>query len=270
MSYHDKTCPVVSQNLTVTGGTDSTLTVADTSGFFTNEKCMLTGNGLSVELIIAEVESSTVLRMAQYQYAPLGTVPSRINSGLDLSAYTVAGGAALTSIKGQPKPVLDAGSTPYYEHQPDPVSAKRVMLVDQQGNYANIANISVTINASDTVSVSVLNASLTVSPVLTASNFQYAKIANATLTAANVNITNTIQIMSLSRNTKVIQCFNSLNAGASLTLNGVETYNLEVGDSFSVDAGSDGLYWAQSTTIGIFYNAGVTATTGSLRLVCQG
>lgn len=258
MSHHDKTVPYVSQNLTTTGGTDGTLTVASTAGFYTNQEAMLSGNGASIALIVLDVASTTVLRMGQAVFAPFNSQPSRINSGIDLSAYTVAGGAAITAA-AQPKPDVDAGNVEYFTFEPDPVSARRVMLVDQQGNYTSLGNISVS-----------LPASLTTSQTYSSASFQYAKATNAQITAGNSNQTQGFPLVTLARNTKIIQVFNSLNVGASLALGGVETYNLEVGDSFSVDAGSDGLYWASGTAITVFYNAGVTATSGTIRFVGQG
>lgn len=258
--HTDKTVPIVTQNLTQTGGTDGTLTVASTTGFFTNQLATLSGNGQSIELVVLDVESTNVLRMGQYFYPPFNSQPARTNAGVDLSAYTVAGAAVLRA-GVQKKPDLNADQVPYFTYQPDPTSALRVYMVDPQGNYvAGTGNGSVTI----------LNTSVSVNQTLAAATFQYAKATNTQITAGNSTQTQGFPLVTLARNTKIVQVFNSLNVGASLAFGGVETYNLEPGDSFSVDAGSDGLYWASGTAISVFYNAGITATTGTIRFVGQG
>ena len=257
MAHFDKTVPYVSQNLTQTGGTDSTLTVASTNGFFTNQDCVLTGNGNSITLIVLDVESTTVLRMGQrVTTGQLGTNPSRINSGVDLSAYTVAGGAAITAAI-QKKPGVDAGSIPYYVYEPDPIAANRVFLVDQQGNPANV---SVSINMSDTISFVATG---------TNANFQYARVAASSITSSNSTQTTGFPFVTLARDTKQVILFNSLNQDCSLSFGGVETFRLEAGDSFTVDAASDGLKWASGTVITVFQN-GTPPTTGSIRFTGQG
>lgn len=261
MPHSDKTIKYVTQTLTANGGADGTLTVTSTAGFYTNQIALLTGNGSSTELVVLDVESTTVLRMGQYVYAPFNNQPSRINSGVNLSSFTTAGGAAITAAT-QAKPNLDSNNIPYFVFEPDPVSAYRVMSVDQQGNYVT--------GGGGSSSVTVLNTVVTVSNNSTAANFQYAKVANATLTAGNSTQTQGFPLVTLARNTKIVQIFNTLNAGVSLAFGGVETYNLEIGEAFSVDAGSDGLYWASGTAITAFYNTSSTATTGSLRFVGQG
>ena len=255
---HDKTIPSVSpQTLTLDGGADGTLTIASTSGFFTGQDTLLSGNGSSTKLVVLDVESTTVLRMGAYVYAPFNNKPSRIQAGINLSGFTVAGGANI-SAPTQAKPNTDAGNVIYYVYQPDPVAALRVMTVDQQGSY-------VSGGGGGNSSVTILNPIPT-----TASSFQYAKATNSQITAGNSTQTQGFPLVTLSRNTKIIQVFNSLDAGISLALGGVETYNLETGDSFSVDAGSDGLYWASGTAISVFYNAGITATSGTIRFTGQG
>jgi hypothetical protein len=144
MAHHDKTVPYVSQNLQITGGTDGTVTVASTSGFYTNLDVNLVGNGSSTQLVVLDVEGPTILRLGQrVTTGTLGNNPSRINSGVNLSGYTVAGGAAIFSQDKIKKPDLAADSTPYYAFETDPISANRIILVDQLGTFTG-GNITTT------------------------------------------------------------------------------------------------------------------------------
>lgn len=152
MAHFDKTTPFITQNLSSTGGTDGTLTVPSTVGFFTNQDAILTGNGSSTALIVLDVESPTVLRMGQRVLTgQLGTNPSRINAGIDLSSFTVAGGAAITAAI-QKKPNFAADSAPYYVFETDPISANRVILVDQLGTFTggNVSSTGFNLGATST------------------------------------------------------------------------------------------------------------------------
>lgn len=237
MSHHDKVIDSVYRLLVTNGGADGTITVADTTGFYTNQECNLSGNGSVTNLVVLDILSDTVLRMGVRIPGVVPGQPSRIQSGASLTSFTVAGGANVYA-PSQTKPNLDAGSVEYYSFESDPVSARRVFGVNSQGNPGIASSAAV---------------------------FQFAVISNASLTSGNSTITSGFPIMTFINNLKNLLVFNSFNQTVGLLLNNVEIFRLENGDEFVLDFNALGLHIPATYQLSV-YQLGTPPTTGTMRI----
>ena len=251
MALLEKSWPVVSQALTVNGDVTGILTVASTSGFYSNQLVELKGTALTtLYLKVLEVLSATTLRV--------GAVTAGLTNagGVSCAAFTTAATSTLYA-PSQTKvlPGNDEIVSSTYEAQP--TVAMRVLTVDRQGNY---------IDPSGGTGTTTMNGSVTgaVSVTTTASVFQFVKVGNATITAGNANITTAYPVMTISANVKILTAINSLNQTVGLTFNGVQVQELESAEGFVLDLGSNGKHINVSTTVGI-YNVSATVTTGTIR-----
>ena len=243
------------------GTSSGIVTVASTAGLHTKQQVLISATGQpGLSLEVKEVLSTTTLRVG-----PIGGLTASGQStggagftGTDLSAYTVVSSAAIFA-RQQEK--IDGGSNSVIKdvYEAAPVVALRTMAVDTVGNYV----------APNAVSITVSNVTVTTNIVGTNSVFQYARVAASSITSANSSQTTGVAFVTLARDTKIIQIFNSLNQDISLSFGGTETYRLEPGESFSVDAFTNSLLWANGTVITVFQN-GTPPTTGSIRFVGQG
>jgi len=249
MSLLERNWPAVSQVLTVNGDATGILTVASTSGFYSNQLVALKGNSLTtLYLKVLEVLSATTLRVGS-RTADLGG-----HGGNSCAAFTTAAASSLAA-PSQIKvlPGNDEIVSATYEAQP--TTAMRVITVDRQGNY---------IDPSGAGSGLVTTINGSVSATTTASTFQYVKVANTTITAANANITTAFLVMSLSANTKILTVINTLNQTVGLTLNDVQFQELESSEGFTLDLGSNGKHINAALTVGIFC-VSTTSTAGTIR-----
>ncbi len=244
MALLERFWPAVSQALTINGDVTGILTVASTSGYYSQQLVELSGTALTtVPAKVLEVLSSTTLRVG-LRTADLD------GAGITCVAFTTAASSKITAARQQKVfPGNDEVTNATYEAQPS--SAIRVLTVDRQGNYVDSSG-----GASGTV--------VTVSATTSAATFQFVKVTSASITTANANITTAFLVMSVSANTKILTAINSLNQPVGLTLNRVQFQELEAGEGFVLDLGANGRQINASLTIGI-YNISVSTSSGTIR-----
>lgn len=250
MSFYENSWPQVGPvAFTADGSTNGYITIASTFGFYAGQQVSITSSGkASAPYEVKEVLSATQLRVGlSTQNTPSTAPPFNYNlpggdgPAVDVSGYTLAQGSTIFAPK-QPRVLKDNALSLAYLGEP--VVALRVVNVDGTGN---------------------VGSAIAGSP----STFQYARVSQASITSSNANAGTAFPIMTLTRNTKIFEVLNSLNQDCSITLNGVETFRLEAGDKFLLDVGSDGLYMAAGTVVGIYQN-GTPPTTGSIRITAIG
>jgi hypothetical protein len=249
--------PTVTSNLSATGGSDGRLSLTSTYGFYVRQKVTLSSGASSITGEVKEVLSSTVLRMGPDN----GIIPG---AGLNLSAF-LAGGTLTAQY--QQIQFHGNGNVPQIVYENEPTKALRVITVDPVGNYIDPSGSSTPISVTVTgLSVTVSNASLTI--VVTASTgaaFQFTKVAAATITAGNASITQAFSAATVSATARIFAVLSSLDQAVGISVNGVQISELNQGESFGYDLGSNGRVLNSSSTIGL-WNISATSVTGSVRL----
>lgn len=92
---------------------------------------------------------------------------------------------------------------------------------------------------------------------------QYARLAFGSVTGTNLATCNTL--ITLTSDHYMTLLINSLNADISIAYNGVETFRLESGESFSMDLKNHNLKLGSTKTLCIWAN-GAAPTSGSMRV----
>ena len=233
---------VTSLTLSQNASNAGVVSVPSTVGFYKDQIVNLSGSGLNTaNYVVSQILSQTQLVLANNYNNVTG-----VASLPDLSGYTTT---ALSQIAAnqQPKNI----KTPWQDvlpasYEAEPTVALRVVQVDQYGNYDGADG-------------------LPVSP-------QYVRVAAASITTSNSSNTTALQVMSLSRNIKVLTIMSDLNQDCSITYNGNEYLrmsNTATQYILTFELGVNGLYYNQSATIGVFQN-GTAPTTGLLRITGNG
>jgi hypothetical protein len=129
MAVENKWNLVPPQLFTANGTQFGQVTLANTAGFFTKQSAYLTATGLpTLPVQIKRVISPTILIVGTINNAQIGSWPP-----LDISAYTVANGAAIgAQIQPKNNAAMDDIMKAVYES--DPTVALRVVFTDQYGN----------------------------------------------------------------------------------------------------------------------------------------
>lgn len=118
--------------LTISGGEDGSIAITDNRGFYVKQKIKLKADTLEIKLFqIKRVVSNTVMYV--------GPVDSNINSRSDISQYTLALNSTVSAEEQEkPKvPQIDQYNATYAQ---EPISARRVVSVDNHGTYYDTDN----------------------------------------------------------------------------------------------------------------------------------
>jgi hypothetical protein len=118
------------QSFVANGGTDGSVTISSPTLFRVGQHVIVTANSLpNLELEVKRISGALMVVGAR------GSSPA----GVDLSAYTVASSAAIfANEQNRPNVTSDEFLRSVYEEEP--VVAKRVVLVDEDGNKYNDLN----------------------------------------------------------------------------------------------------------------------------------
>jgi len=118
---------IAPRNLDADGGTRGELTISSTKGFHVKQKINLNAPGQNT--LVGEVK-----RVINETLMIIGPICPELTKTLDLSAFTVANGATISAPE-QKRPTIniEKNQTDRFEHEEEPIMAKRVILVDTNG-----------------------------------------------------------------------------------------------------------------------------------------
>jgi len=123
---------VPTQVFTANGGADGSVSIADTSLFKVKQQVVITATGqTNLALEVKKVVSPTSMIV--------GPTTGNINAFTDISAYTTALSASVFANE-QKRPQISADDFERAVYEEEPTVAKRMVLVDEQGNKINAAN----------------------------------------------------------------------------------------------------------------------------------
>jgi hypothetical protein len=137
MAFEQKIAAVSPQAFTADGTSLGVVTVADTTGFYIKQKVNLQSNSLPEEALF---QVKNVLSNTQLILGPNNnSLKASPTNHSDLSAYTVASGAAISAPEQNnfPIPGDDHYNTVF---MPAPLMADRVVPVDPHGNFYDDSN----------------------------------------------------------------------------------------------------------------------------------
>lgn len=259
MSYEDFWPQVNPTPITAASATNtSVISVTTTIGFYAYQSVNITSSYGSGQYEVREVLGPTQLRIGNISsqnampgYQATGFVSSpNLNmgghngNGADMSIVT-GGTGALISAPHQLKNRTNAVNALAVAYMNEPIVAHRYIQVDSLGGLTGTAAVPAAWQFSS----------------LTASQVTGNSAAAAT------------QVMSLSKNAKLLQISSNFNSDCGLTINGVQAYRLSITATpyqFNISLGANGMFSNVSTTIGLFFNNSTTPTSGIFNLTAIG
>ncbi len=122
--FEKRFASVAAQTFTANGGVNGSVTINEPHLFKVKQKVILAASGQSnLELEIKKITSTLFV----------GPVGGSISAFTDVSAYTLAAGATI-SANEQLRPIISVADIERATYEEEPVVAKRVVMVDKQGN----------------------------------------------------------------------------------------------------------------------------------------
>jgi hypothetical protein len=132
MSLEKRFAAVSAQVFTANGGTNGSISIADTRLFKVKQHVVISATGqINLELEVKKVIGPTSMIV--------GPITGSINTFTDLSAYTTATTASVFANE-QRRPTITADDFERAVYEEEPIVAKRVILVDEFGNKYDTEN----------------------------------------------------------------------------------------------------------------------------------
>jgi len=261
------------QTFTANGGSDGTITVADTAGFFVKQEVSLTSaTQPRATYQVKRVTSPTTLKV--------GSVSRSLDDFTDVSAFLLADGAQIYAAE-QVRPSIDYVFVLRHVYQEEPAVALRVLQVDQYGSpigggggVASDVNVikwggaATSLGQKDMAhSVPVVLASnqpalpvlLSLDPVVPQFN-----VVNGVNIIGNTPAT-AVTLLTATVDRKIFTLRNTLNRRVRITLNGAPWLALENNMGASFDFASNGKKLVAGDVVGAYYET-IKPSGGNLAL----
>jgi len=152
----EKKWPAVAPRLLAADGGLGTIQLANTSGFKVKQTIALQSSTQPTLQLKIQKATRTVLRVTLPSQQPNAYAPP-----LDLTAYTLADGAFVTA-EEQPKANLSFEDRDMATYDQEPTVARRNVLVDQYGDYYDVANPMPVQLSDGSINIGTVNAELEV------------------------------------------------------------------------------------------------------------